>query len=450
MKRRAKFSQILWIVTAMAATASPSWGQAGGNSSRARPRPGPKAAREKTGDATGPLSESDYRAFAKALETAAATGNQSDFDALIDWDAVFKRMSTGWNMTESARQQNFEGLRQGLAEGGGLTGRLVNNSKNGGTLTFLRTRESHGRKVVLIRMIQPIEQGGFAYFEFVPDRSADGKVRASDIYLYSSGEFISESLRRAMLPLITEQSRSFLDKLLTGEKAYMKDSPRLGEAARLSKAGKPAEALAILKGLSPETQKLKMVLLLRLQAAQGTNETDYLAAVEDFRKNYPNDAGLDLFSIDFYIMKKDFTAALKAIDRLDKSLGGDPYLNVTRAGISDVYGNLEGAKRFARKAIDQEPTLSSAYFTLVGLSLKEEKYNDTLSLLKEMDQKLHFKFNDLSGLPPYAGFVKSPQYPQWLAYLKMKDQPAKASPARQPNRAGRNIKNRPGMQKPGS
>lgn len=451
MKRMAKFSRILWIVTAMAATASPSWGQPGGTSPKARPRPGQqKTVRDNASNAKGPLADADYRAFAKAIESAIASGKQSAFDALIDWDSLFKTMAAGLDMTATMREQVLGELRQEVTNESGITGQLVKNSKNGGTFHFLRTRQSRGRQVVLFRMVRPISEGGFNYFEFVPARSPDGVIRAVDLYVYASGEFFSETLRRALLPLIASQSRSFIDKLLTREKDYVQDFPQVVSATQLMNQGKPAEALAIYKKLRPETLKNKVVLLNRMRAAQAVDQDEYGKVLEEYRKWHPNDASLDLISIDACILKNDIDGAMKAIDRVDKLIDGDPYLNITRANIREATGDLEGAKTFAKRAVDQEPTLSVAYFSLVGYSLSEKKYDDTLTYLKEMDQKLHLQLKDLSTVPAYAGFVKSPQYQEWLAYLKKKDQPQKASPPRQPNRPTRNLRNRPGMQKPGS
>ncbi len=87
--------------------------------------------------------------------------------------------------------------------------------------------------------------------------------------------------------------------------------------------GKNPEALAQLKGLlRPETKKRKSILLLRLRAAQASDEKEYAEVLEDFRKLYPNDACLDLLLIDYYTLKKDFPRALESIDRLDRGLWG--------------------------------------------------------------------------------------------------------------------------------
>jgi hypothetical protein len=56
----------------------------------------------------------------------------------------------------------------------------------------------------------------------------------------------------------------------------------------------------------------------------------------------------------------------------------------------------------------------------VGYSLEDKDYDETLARLQEIDRTFPMVFNDLSKVPAYAGFVKSPQYAQWLEYLKAK------------------------------
>jgi hypothetical protein len=72
---------------------------------------------------------------------------------------------------------------------------------------------------------------------------------------------------------------------------------------------------------------------------------------------------------------------------------------------------LAAAARFAGRAMEQEPTLRIAYFTAEGISMKAGTYDETLTLLKSLDQKFKMQFNDMKTIPEYAGFVKSPQYP---------------------------------------
>ncbi len=280
-------------------------------------------------------------------------------------------------LSDQQLQEFKKGLKSSIDSDAGFAAQLVKNSQQGGKFDFLRTRRNHGRQVVLFRMIQPSETGGVGYFEFVPKRFADGKIRAVDLYVFSTGEFISTTLRHALLPVIADLSRNFLSKLVIGEQAYVKDFPKLSNDTALINQWKMQEALAIIKGMQPETQQVK----------------------------------------------KDFPQALESIDRLDEAVGGDPHLNVVRAGISEKSGVAAAARFATGLAMEQEPTLLTAYFTAIGISLNAAKYDETLAGLKALDQKFKMQFNDMKTVPEYAGFVKSPQYPQWLSYLAQKGKP---------------------------
>jgi hypothetical protein len=437
MRRLRKLSSCFWVITASSALVSTAAAQApkaGGSSAKGISKPSVGQGRVSQNQ----LSDEECRAYAEAVVNAIDSGNRAAFTAQIDWDSLLDTVMVNMDLTDKQRQELKTGLKSGIDSDTGLTGQLVKNSQQGGKVDFLRTRPNHGRQVILFRMIRPLQAGGVGYFEFVPERSAGGKIRAVDLYVFSSGEFISTTLRHALLPVVADQSRSILSKLVTGERAYVKDFPKLSNVTALINEGKMQEALAVIKGMQPETQKLKIILLNRLRAAQSSDEKEYSAVLDDFRNLYPKDPCLDLLLIDYYTLKKDFPKALETIDRLDKSIEGDPYLNIIRAGVSEMRGDLTEAARSAGRAMEQEPTLVPAYFSAVGISMKAGKYDETLSLLKALDQKFHTQFNDLKTVPQYAGFVKSPQYPQWLEYLAQKENPQQVKKSQSKPAVGKN------------
>ena len=180
------------------------------------------------------------------------------------------------------------------------------------------------------------------------------------------------------------------------------------------------EGLTLIKGMKPGTRKQKEVFLLRLRAAQAIDEAEYAATLDEYRKLFPKDPGLDLLSISYYTIKKDFKEALECIDRVESAVGGDPYLNVTRAALCDVQGKHDEAKRLARMAADLEPTLLPAYIELLGISLIQKNHDETLAMLKEVDRKFQLKLNDLTKVREYAEFVKSPQFKKWLEYREQR------------------------------
>ena len=135
-----------------------------------------------------------------------------------------------------------------------------------------------------------------------------------------------------------------------------------------------------------------------------------------YRKLFPADAAVDFLSIDYLILKKQYDDALRCIDKTDQAVGGDPYLHVMRAN------TLIGAKRYkeacaaAEKAIEQEPTLSAAYWSRIIVAVNEKNHVETLVWLKKLVEKTAEEVADLTKVNEYAEFVKSPQHAEWLKW----------------------------------
>jgi hypothetical protein len=380
------------------------------------------------------LSEEECRGYAQAVVKAITTGDRTALNALIDWESFTKSATAGFGLPDAEVEGMKRGMRKSLEGKGSLVDQLIQNSETGGSFHLLRLREDRKRWTVLFRMIQPATSGRFTYYEFVPRRFAGGNIRTIDIYPFFSGEFMSTAVRKMLLPVAADRSRTLLDRLLGGERDYVLDFPKIGVIAHKMKEGKGQEALVLIKDLRSETKKQKAVLLLRLRAAQDSGaEKDLSEAVEDLRRLFPGDPCLDLLSIEYYTAKKEYGRALECVDRLDKAVGGDSYLNVVRAGIADARGDRLQAKRLAYQAITDDPTLKSGYFVLLGFSVEDQTYDETLAYLKKLDQRFGVRFKDLTTVPEYAGFAKSPEFKQWLSYLEQKHTLQKKDEGRSPS-----------------
>lgn len=360
--------------------------------------------------------EDDAEQFVREMLLTVERQNSRDFSRLIDWDEVLNRALV--NLPESEASKSFrEGFVDTIEGPGGLPASIVTAVTDGGSLTLMRCITDDKGNRALFRLILP--NGGFNYFEMELSKNEEGQIRVVDIYPYSAGENISVTLRRAYLPLVGD-AENMPNDLGINEGLYIKHASDYSRFADLVAAGEAERAMAIYDTLPEELQNDKNGLLLRLRATQQLGDGLYGEALQAIRELYPNDPSSDLLSIDAYLIAKDFDAAITCIDRLERRVEGDPYLDVQRAAVMIMKEEWDQAEAFARKALDDPGTQLRAYWTLVTVSLAREDYAETLNLLKQMDGKFEMSWADLTEVPEYKGFVASPQHTEWLEYLREK------------------------------
>jgi hypothetical protein len=410
-------------------------------------QPVPSAGRPATSTEprTSLISEKDCDEYARSVTSAVSSGNKPALNALFDWDAIFATATANLGGSPESVADWTKELKQSLERDTSFTDSIIRSTKTGGRFDFLRARISRGRQVIVFRLLGK-ENEGVNYMEFVAKRGADSKIRASDIYTYGSGELISETLHRILLPAAASESRSFLEKLVKKEQDFVLDLPKIKPITEAIGQGKPKEALRMIDQLRPETKKTKIVLLMRTQAAQGVDEKAYLAALEDFRSLFPNDPCLDLQLVDYYAMTNNHDEALKCIDRLDKSVGGDPYLNYIRASNAVDRGDRAGARRFAKLVVEQEPSFEDAYAFLLGLSIQDKQHDEALIWLKKLHEEFKMPFGDLTKVDQYTDFVKSPQHKEWLKYLEEEAKEKKATQKPKQDGQAEQVPKQPGSQ----
>ena len=390
------------------------------------------------GSSGAPVTEEECRALVATIENAVQAGNGVAFNAVIDWDEILKRATAGIEVPEASRNGFIQGVKSSMEQEQGLVPQIVATIKGGGSYKFLHRGVRDGHKTTLFRLVT--SDGNIAnYHDFVLARRPDGKVRAVDAYMFLSGELISQSIRRLYIPVAAKVAPGLLDRLQGTERAFMKNLPRFEQMTTEVRNGHPAEALKIYQQFPPELKKDKNLLLIRLQAAQDVSDEEYSRAIEDFRATHPDEACVELLSIGYYLLKKDSPRAFACIDRFEKAVGGDPYLNVTRANIHTEAKEYDAARKDARSAIAQDPTLQDAYWTLMTISLQEHQFADTVMLLNQLEDGFHVPFGDMTQLPVFAEFVQSPEYHAWKERPKPSQRRRLRLPSRRlPARSGHN------------
>ncbi|MBX7113232.1 MAG: hypothetical protein K1X64_02775 [Myxococcaceae bacterium] len=354
-----------------------------------------------------PPAPSKFEKLARDIETQVQAGKDG-ITAAWDSDGFLAKVMAG-----SGDDINND-FKKGFAKGykskeGSLGQTIASTVTQGGRFRLMRIHEEGGQTRLLYRLLMPT--GGLSYFDLVTTPA--GKV--VDAYIFTSGELLSETIRRLYLQTAAEASQGLFDKLKGKEQLFLKNLPTLTAMQNANNDKQPAKALELYKGLPEPLRRDRLFLVARLQAAQAVSDDEYLKAIDELRAAFGNDPASDLMAIDGFFLKKKYDLAIEAINRLNTAVGGDAYLVFMRGSMLSATGKGADAKTTFIEASKMEPSLTEPYWALVEMSLNDKKFNETTQWLLAIERETNTRLKDLKNEPTYAAFVKSPHYKKWLA-----------------------------------
>jgi hypothetical protein len=343
--------------------------------------------------AVKPVGEAEARQFAQSLEAAA--GKADEARKLLDGEALLVRAFGEGKIPAAARPS---------AKNPDLAEQLAGTVGTGGSYRLVRVHDKGGEWKALFRLVDV--SGNVNYHDLILARR-DGVVKAVDAVLIAAGESLSALMRSAYL------SELPADALSEHERELLKHRDTLAAMRGARTTGNASQALRLFVALPVGVQREKSVQIQRLLAAATAEANAFRLAVDEFEKLYPDDSCFDLMACNAYLMRKQYGNALEAVDRLDKALGGDAYLDVLRATIKAEQGELLQARETAARVMKAYPDLASSHLLRLSLSLREKDFATTAEELTALRQTFGIDVGDVSANPTYAEFVSSSEGKAW-------------------------------------
>ncbi len=365
-------------------------------------------------DSAGPLlDEADAEQFAAQLIQHIQQNNHAAASQMVDWRAILETSWSGITASETIKTNFERGFMQQIAQPGSLMHSLADRVTQGGQIALLRIRERDGRRTALVRILM---NPGVNYMEFALERQPDGIVRATDVYIFTSAEWFSTTLRRFCLPVAAQADRTLVDRLLGNEQLFVKHLKTISQVVEAGKQQRWQELLTAYQALPDDLQKDKNMLLMRYRAASElADEQQVIEAIEVLRQTHRRDPCVAFLSIDYYTIREEYDKALQAIDLVDESVGGDMSLATMRASIQSLAGDEAGAEANALQAIDDPLLAHEAYNVLFANAVRYRKYTAAVKWLDEVHALTPLSPDDVRAVPENAAFVQSPEFLDWVA-----------------------------------
>lgn len=361
-----------------------------------------------------PVAKKDCETFALALEEAVRLRDAKTCEASIDWNTLYARATNGVPANDSVRRKFREEADASLQGEDGLLGGAIAAVATGGSFKFLRVVENGSGATALFRLAHA-DGGVPEYLSFLVESDADGAPLATDVDVAGEGGLVSLKLRRYFLALSAESTRALEDKVRGHDRLDVRYAKSFEAAQEAFNAGEHARATFQLDLLPEEMKNDRAVVLLRLDAARATSDEAFREALADARRRFPSDAAVERRALDQYLLTGAHASARGAIRTLNAAVGGDPYLDWLLATVEDAAGDLAAARAACRKAIEREPSLEEAWWSMLSYAVREENWSEAAFVLQRMDTRFEIDWTALRASPFHAAFFASPEGRQLLA-----------------------------------
>lgn len=339
-----------------------------------------------------PVEEAE--AFARTVEALLAEADAEAANELFHVDYVIDRAVAGKRVDRRFRRGFEEGAREG-----DVFGALCARVEAGAAIDLLRVRED-GELRAIYRILS---DDGLDYVELYIGR-VDGEVVAYDLYSYGTGTRVSEAMEQLLSSAL--QGRELDAASAARTKTNMHELRRAidgrdGERARRA-----------LRGLPPAIRSSRPMALMEVSAAYLIGPDEHRRAIEAFRRRFPDDPALELLLLDSLIEAGQYNDALASVDRIDRAVGGDPWLDVARANIEVERGDLDAAWTHVGKARAAAPALIDVHWNALTIALARKDYPTALAIMSELERDFAIEFEAawMSEHGVYEGLLASDEW----------------------------------------
>lgn len=358
------------------------------------------------------VSVEEAEEFARQMLAAVMEADKVQFTKLLNTQKILDRAWAGIPASPELRSQFDQGFLETFNQQSPVLQEITKMVSGSGDYALLRVRERENHRTAIFRALMP--ESGINYHEFRLRKADDGTVYADDMFIMMSAEWFSETLNRICVALAADADKNWFGKLVGKQQLLVKHMDEVNRMTTSMQQNNSQEALRIFASLPAELKTEKNVLLIRFRAAsESNNDEAYMAAMSDIRRHHPTDPCCAMMLIDYDLMTKQYEKAMAGIELIDKSVGGDPYSEILRAGVYMDQEKFGEAKMAGLRVIETQPVLQAGFWTLINVENKQKNYGEVVKWIELLAEHKVYSPEDFIATPDFSDFVKSDEFATW-------------------------------------
>ncbi|MCF6280357.1 MAG: hypothetical protein L3J14_08425 [Flavobacteriaceae bacterium] len=304
----------------------------------------------------------------------------------------------------------FKGFLKGLES---LPQKIISEVESGSYYDFVSYRydEEGNFYSVLFRLFS--EETGLNYHDYKVSKS-NGSFKFSDIYIYTSGEYISETLSRVYTIASSKKKKS------KKKNKNLKELLILTKSLKMVSEGKVAEAYKLINSIKGKLSKDRYYFLIKNQISSLVSDKEYQKTMKEMLVQFPDDNKLALNYIDYYLLLEDYDKTLETINNLQTQTEDD-FLFYMKGNVEYIRNDYKKSTEHYKYITENYPDFFTGYTGLIGSLSYEGKYEDAVAVLQDLVEQDYIKEElinfieeeDENGLNELENLVKSEEFQKW-------------------------------------
>lgn len=348
----------------------------------------------------------DYIGY--AIDSTIYNGEKEYINNLFDIDGFINSF-----LIKSKDKEIIEfndGFSKGFRKGFDYGNIMVREIGKEGSYDFFKSYVDENQQYHLVFRL--FSEAGLNYHDYKLKETRNS-IKIVDVYVYVTGENFSKTIGTIYKKSIASKKKNFFG---VSTNTFLDDIFKLAEIRKLKSQGKLEEAYKIYKKIGAESKKNKVFKLIGITLASALDNDDLLRKfTKDYEKSFPKDPSLYLISIDGAYVNNKLNKALELINKLDKFIGGDDFLNYFRVNTYYLKGDIPKAIEYSELLMSDFPDYMDGFDTALTLYIETEKFDKAIQILDIFVDRFELTKDSLieSMKENFPNFSKNKKFLDW-------------------------------------
>lgn len=343
-------------------------------------------------EAEKPVTKEQAQEFTNAITKSILKKDNSFFNEAIDVEAMLNKVKA---LSPDQSDRYWKGAKEGFGKKIDFGDRIIEGLGNDGSYMLVKQYQKGDQQHLIFRLFG---SGGLNYHD-IELCNKKNKAKIADIYIYTTGETLTESMKDIFSQIMN-----------IGEKgnANMEKISAMQRIKKLLSQGKYEQAKEIIDELPFSLKSLKAIQIYNIQICSQISDSLNTDAIDKFQRDYPGDPSLDLVLIDGFLLKKKYDEALACVNRLDKQINTDPFLDYYRGLIYNLMEKKAEAQQSLERLYKTLPSFSQGALELSTYYMDKNEYEKAADIVNKTKQNRDYNKESVQNL--YMLYPKLKQY----------------------------------------